>query len=73
MVNGAHAKKAGKQLGAELMLSGRISSQEHKHPDVDLKTVYYQTDLTLTNLETSEIEFSEQFRIKKIFKNSGPY
>lgn len=71
MVDRVHAQKPGKQLGAEFILSGYISSKEHTHPEIDFKTVYYQTDLTLTNLETSEIEFSEQFRIKKVFENSA--
>ena len=69
MVDPAKAKRAGRQMGAGFMLSGHISSQVHQHPQEDFKTVYYQTDLTLTNLETSEIEWSEQFRIKKTFKN----
>ncbi len=71
MVDPAKAKRFGKQLGAGFMLSGHISSQTHSHPDLDFKTVYYQVDLTLTNLETSEIEWSEQSKVKKTFSNSS--
>ncbi len=63
------AKSLGKQLGVDFMLSGAMSSivaQQDK-----LKTVTYQTNLTLTNLETSEIEFSDKHLIKKRFKRSA--
>ena len=62
-------KKAGRQIGADFMLGGAISSSVHTQGG--LKTVTYQTNLTLTNLETSEIEWSEKKRIKKRFKRSG--
>ena len=62
-------KKAGRQIGAAFMLGGAISSSVHSQGG--LKTVTYQTNLTLTNLETSEIEWSEKKRIKKRFKRSG--
>lgn len=62
-------KKSGQQIGADFMLGGAISSSVHSQDD--LKTVTYQTNLTLTNLETSEIEWSEKHLIKKRFKRSS--
>ena len=71
MVDPTKAKKAGRQLGAGFMLSGYISSQTHQHPSLELRTVTYQTNLTLTNLESSEIEWSEQSQVKKTFRGSS--
>lgn len=62
-------KKAGKQIGADFLLGGAISSSVHSQGG--LKTVTYQTALNLTNLETSEIVWSSKKRIKKRFKRSG--
>ena len=71
MVDPAKAKKAGKQFGAGFMLSGRMNSFTHQHQDANFKTIAYQVDLILTNLETAEIEWSEQYKIKKTFKHSN--
>lgn len=68
-VNKATAKKTGAQLGADYMLTGSVSSSVHQMDG--LKTVTYQTTLTLTNIETSEIEWSTKYEIKKRFKRSG--
>ena len=62
-------KKAGRQIGADYMLSGAMSAQVHSMDE--LKTVTYQTNLILTNLETAEIEWSEKHLIKKRFKRAG--
>ena len=62
-------KKKGNQIGADFMLGGAISSSVHSMDD--LKTVTYQTNLVLTNLETSEIVWSEKKLIKKRFRRSG--
>lgn len=69
MVSKDSAKKKGKQTGADYMLSGSISS--HHHTKGDVKTRTYQTNLTLTNLETAEIEWSDKHAIKKRFERSG--
>jgi PBP1b-binding outer membrane lipoprotein LpoB len=37
----------------------------------ELKTVTYQTNLTLTNIETGEYEWSTKYEIKKRFRRSG--
>jgi len=63
------AVKSGRQLGAQFMLSGALSSNVQTQKG--LKTVTYQTNLTLTNFESAEIEWSEKYRIKKRFKQSG--
>jgi uncharacterized protein (TIGR02722 family) len=63
------ASKGGRQLGAQFILKGAMTSiiqQEGK-----LKVITYQTNLTLTNLETSELEWSEKKLIKKRMKRSS--
>lgn len=68
-VTGATAKKAGKQLGADYILSGNVTSSVHQMDEI--KTVTYQTALTLTNIETFEYEWSTKYEIKKRFRRSG--
>ena len=68
-VNETTKKKTGKQIGADFMLSGAISSQVHTQDKV--RTVSYQTQLNLTDLETAEITWTEKHIIKKNFKRSG--
>lgn len=68
-VEGKSAKKAGKHLGADYILSGAVTSSVHQMDEV--KTVTYQTALILTNIETTENEWSTKFEIKKRFKRSG--
>jgi len=63
------AKQSGKQIGADFMLGGSVSSTVNS--EGGLKVVTYQTNLILTNLETAEIEWSEKYLIKKRFKRSG--
>ena len=62
-------KRAGKQIGADFLLGGAMSSSVHSQGG--LKTVTYQAALNLTNLETSEIVWSGKKQIKKRFKRSG--
>jgi len=69
VVNDKTKKKTGNQIGSDFMVGGRISSQVHTQEG--RKTVTYQTVLTLTNIETGEIEFSDKHLIKKSFKRSG--
>ncbi len=63
------AKKRGRQTGADFFLGGAISSNVHQMKE--LKTVTYQVNLTLTDLESAEIVWSEKYDIKKRFKRSG--
>jgi len=68
-VDAKSAKKTGKQIGADYMMVGEISSKVATQDK--LKTVTYQTILQLTNVETAEIEWSERHQIKKRFRRSG--
>lgn len=68
-VSGASAKKSGRQTGADYFLSGAMSNSVHTQGG--LKTVYYQVNLKLTDLETSEIVWSQKNEIKKRFNRSG--
>lgn len=68
-VSAQTAKKGGKQLGADYILSGNVTSQVHKMDGK--KTITYYTTLTLTNIETFELEWSTKYEIKKTFKRSG--
>lgn len=63
------AKKRGAQTGADFFLGGAISSSVHTQKG--LKTVHYQVNLTLTDLESAEIIWSEKNLIKKRFNRSG--
>ena len=65
-VSKATAKKRGRQIGADFMLDGSVSNITSS--EGDYKTVVYQTDLNLTNFETSEIEWNGFHKIKKAFK-----
>jgi uncharacterized protein (TIGR02722 family) len=62
-------KTLGKQIGADFMLSGAISSSVHSQGG--LKTVTYQTAMNLTDLETTEMVWSGKELIKKRFKRSS--
>lgn len=66
---GTNAKKGGKQIGADYLLSGNITSTVNQMNGT--KAVVYQTVLTLTNIETFEVEWSTKYEIKKRFKRSG--
>jgi len=63
------AKREGRQTGADFMLGGELSSNVHTQGQ--LKTITYQVNLRLTDLETAEVSWSEQHRIKKRFRRSS--
>jgi uncharacterized protein (TIGR02722 family) len=63
------AKQEGRQIGADFILSGNVTSQTHTNGGI--KTVTYFTTLTLTNIETFGLEWSTKYEIKKKFKRSG--
>lgn len=67
--SGNTRKSAGKQIGADFLFGGEISSTVHSQGG--LKTVTYQTAMNLTNIESSEIAWSGKELIKKRFKRSG--
>lgn len=58
--------KRGQQTGADYLLGGALSNIVAVKGDD--KTVTYQTSLTLTNLETAEIEWNGFHKIKKAFR-----
>ncbi len=57
------AKKWGLELGADFMLQGSINSIVDSYKKD--KVVYYQVDLELTNLETNEVVWMGDKKIKK--------
>ncbi|MFW7381655.1 MAG: penicillin-binding protein activator LpoB [Oligoflexus sp.] len=61
-------KKLGRQIGADFMMAGAISSSVHSQGS--LKTVTYQINLQLIDLETAEIVWSDRNLIKKRFNRS---
>lgn len=58
-------RKLGRQIGADFMMAGAISSSVHSQGS--LKTVTYQVNLQLIDLETAEIVWSDRNLIKKRF------
>jgi uncharacterized protein (TIGR02722 family) len=60
-------KKWGREKGADFILNGVISSIVDQHKNQ--KTVYYQIDLELTNLETNEKVWIGDKKIKKAIRN----
>ena len=57
-------KKFGRELGADYMLNGYISSITDQEEGT--KVIYYQVDLTLTNIETNQKIWIGQEKIKKL-------
>jgi hypothetical protein len=61
------AKEWGQELGADFMLHGTINSIVDSYRNE--KVVYYQVNLELSNLETNEIVWIGDKRIKKFITN----
>jgi len=61
------AKKWGKEIGADFMLQGSINSIVDSYKNEQI--VYYQVDLELTNIETNEVVWMGDKKIKKYVKN----
>lgn len=60
-------KKWGKELGADFMMTGVMTSITDQYAKE--KTVYYQVNLELTNLETNEKVWIGEKKIKKLITN----
>jgi len=60
-------KKWGQELGADFMLQGTINSIVDSYQKE--KVVYYQIDLELSNLETNELVWMGDKKIKKYITN----
>jgi hypothetical protein len=65
-VDQSTAKKPGKQIGADYLLTGVISSivQEAGRN----KIIYYKSTFNLTNLETNIVEWSDEKELRKSYK-----
>ena len=61
-------KRMGQELGADYMLTGEINTIEDREGGDQV--VFYQTDLTLTNIETNEEVWIGQKEIKKFIGRS---
>jgi uncharacterized protein (TIGR02722 family) len=61
------AKKWGKELGADFMLQGVINSIVDSNKKD--QAVYYQVDLELANIETNEMVWIGDKKIKKMIRN----
>ena len=61
------AKKWGLELGADFMLQGTINSIVDGYKKD--QAVYYQIDLELTNIETNELVWMADKKIKKMIRN----
>lgn len=60
------AKRRGRQLGADYLISGNIAAI--KQPVGRQEIVYYKATLELTNLETNMITWTDEVEIKKRFR-----
>ena len=68
MVDESTATKVGRQIGAEYMLYGNLSSIVKKADST--KDVYYKLTLKLMHLETGLVEWSDEKEIRKTRENS---
>lgn len=68
VVRQGSAKGPGKQQSADFFMVGAISSQVAEADGY--KTVTYQVEMRLTNIESSEIAWTEIKKIKKQFRRS---
>lgn len=59
-------KQMGRELGADYMMTGQINAIEDR--EGGQQVVFYQTDLTLTNIETNEKIWIGQKKIKKFIE-----
>ena len=60
-------KKWGKEMGADYIMQGTINSIVDSYNNK--QAVYYQIDLELTNIETNEIVWIGDKKIKKLVDN----
>lgn len=61
-------KQMGRELGADYMMTGQINAIEDREGGEQV--VFYQTDLTLTNIETNEKIWIGQKKIKKFIERN---
>ncbi|MDB5039096.1 MAG: penicillin-binding protein activator LpoB [Bacteriovoracaceae bacterium] len=63
------AKAAGKQVGADYLITGDIASNVQEVGDD--KIVYYKVTLNLNNLETNIIEWSDDKEVRKRYRKQS--
>src|SRR5262249_54068443 len=68
-VNQVTAKKRGKQIGADYILSGAIATNIQEVGNT--KYIYYKLTMNLTNLETSTIDCTDEKEVRKHFKKQS--
>ena len=61
-------KRMGRELGADYMMTGEINTIEDREGGDQV--IFYQTDLTLTNIETNEKIWIGQRKIKKFIERN---
>ena len=64
----SEAKKWGRELGADFMLFGYITAIVDSSPAGKKRVIFYQVNLELTDLETNEIVWIGDKKIKKYVK-----
>jgi penicillin-binding protein activator len=68
-VSGPTAKKRGKQIGADYILSGALATNIQQVGND--KFIYYKLTMNLTNLDTSTIDCVEEREIRKKFRKQS--
>ena len=68
-VSGTTAKKSGKQIGADYILSGALATNVQQVGDD--KFIYYKITMNLTNMESSVIDCVEDREVRKKFKRQS--
>lgn len=68
-VSGASKKGRGKQTGADYIMSGSMATNVQQVGDD--KLIYYKLTMNLTQLETSEIDCTEEREIRKKFRRQS--
>jgi uncharacterized protein (TIGR02722 family) len=63
------AKKAGKQVGADYILSGAIATNVQEVGND--KFIYYKLTMNMTNLETSTIDCTDEKEVRKKFRKQS--
>lgn len=62
-------KKAGQQIGADFILSGRLTSNVQEVGN--RKLIYYKFTLNLTSITSNIIEWSDEKEVRKAFKKKS--
>jgi len=65
-VSGATAKKRGKQTGVDYLLGGSIAANVQEVSND--KLIYYKLTMNLTNVDSSEIDCTEEREIRKKYR-----